>query len=83
MRTTKIQPVFAAAAYAAAPDERQVREMAAHIDPEKNRRHGHLVAARGRGLSFLRPMVCAWQARRLLAESSVPGSVRGDGPFIR
>ena len=39
--------------------------------------------ARARGLSFCRPMVRAGQALRLLAESSVPGAVRGDGPFIR
>ena len=36
-----------------------------------------------RGLSFCRPMVRAGQALRLLAESSVPGAVRGDGTFIR
>ena len=83
VRTAKLQPVFAAAVCAADPDERHVRKMAAHIDPEKNRRHGYLLAARGRGLSFCRPMVRAGQARRLLAESSVPGAVRGDGPFIR
>ena len=39
--------------------------------------------ARARGLNFCRPMVRAGQALRLLAESSVPGAVRGDGPFIR
>lgn len=39
--------------------------------------------ARARGLSFCRPMVHAGQARRLLAESSVLGAVRGDVPFIR
>ena len=39
--------------------------------------------ARARGLSFCRPMVHAGPALRLLAESSVPGAVRGDGPFIR
>ena len=53
------------------------------IDPEKHHRHGHLLAARSRGLSFCHPIVCAGQALRLLAESSVPGAVRGDGPFIR
>jgi hypothetical protein len=46
-------------------------------------RHDHLLAARSRGLSFCRLMVRAGQARRLLAESSVPGAVRQDGPFIR
>ena len=83
MRTAKIQPVFAAAVCAADPDERYVREMVAQIDPEKHHRHGHLLAARSRGLSFFRLMVRAGQARRLLAVSHVPGSVRGDGPFIR
>ena len=83
MRTAKLQPVFAAAVCAADPDERHVREMAAQINPEKHHRHGHLLAARSRGLSFCRPMVRAGQALRLLAESSVPGAVRGDGPFIR
>jgi hypothetical protein len=34
-------------------------------------------------LSFFRLMVRAGQARRLLAVSYVPGSVRRDGPFIR
>ena len=83
VRTAKLQPVFAAAVCAVGSDERHVREIAAQIDPEKHHRHGHLLAARGRGLRFCRPMVRAGQARRLLAESSVPGAVRGDGPFIR
>ena len=83
VRTAKLQPVFAAAVCAADPDERHVREMVAQIDPEKHHRHGHLLAARSRGLSFCRPMVRAGQALRLLAESSVPGVVRGDGTFIR
>lgn len=39
--------------------------------------------ARACGSSFCRPMVRAGQALRLLAESSVPGAVRGYGPFIR
>ena len=83
MRTAKLQPVFAAAVCAADPDERHARKMVGQINPEKNLRHGLLLAARGRGLSFCRPMVRAGQARHLLAESSVPGAVRGDGPFIR
>ena len=74
MQTAKSQPVFAADVCAADPDERPVREMTAQIDPEKHHRHGHLLAARSCGLSFCRPM---------LAESSMPGAVRGDGPFIR
>ena len=83
MRTAKLKPGFAAAVCAADPDERHVREMVAQIDSEKHHRHGYLLAARSRELSFCRPMVRAGQARRLLAESSVPGAVRGDGPFIR
>ena len=83
MRTAKIQPVFAAAVCVSDPGERPVREMVAQIDPEKHHQHGHLLAARSRGLSFCRPMVRAGQALRLLAGSSVPGAVRGDGPFIR
>ena len=61
----------------------QREDILGQIDPEKHHRHGHLLAARSRGLSFCRPMVRAGQALRLLAESSVPGAVRGDGPFIR
>ena len=61
----------------------QCEDILGQIDPEKHHRHGHLLAARSRGLSFCRPMVRAGQALRLLAESSVPGAVRGDGPFIR
>jgi len=53
--------------------------MVAQIDPEKHHQRGHLLAARSRGLSFCSPMVRAGQALRLLAESSVPGAVRGDG----
>ena len=83
VRTEKLQPVFAAAVCAAALGERHVRDMVGQIDPEKHHRHGHLLAARSRGLSFCPPMVRAGQALRLLAESSVPGAVRGDGPFIR
>ena len=83
VQTSKIQPVFAATVCAADPDEIHARVMAGQIDPEKHYRHGHLLAARGRGLRFCRPMVRAGQARCLLAESFVPGAVRGDGPFIR
>ena len=57
--------------------------MVGQINPEKHFRHGHLLAARGRGLSFCRPMGRAGQARCLLAESFVPGAVRGDGSLIR
>ena len=61
----------------------QREDILGQIDPEKHHHHGHLLAARSRGLSFCHPMVRAGQALRLLAESSVPGAVRGDGPFIR
>ena len=57
--------------------------MVGQINPEKHFRHGHLLAARGRGLSFCRPMVHTGQALRLLAESFVLGAVRGDGSLIR
>ena len=52
MWAAKPQPVFAAVVCAADPDERNVRKMAAQIDPAKHHRHGHLLADRGRGLSF-------------------------------
>ena len=83
VRTAKLQLVFAAAVCAADPDERHARKMVGQINPEKYFRHGHPLAIRSRRLSFCRPMVRAGQALRLLAESSVPGAVRGDGPFIR
>lgn len=67
MRNEKLQPVFAAAVCAAALGERHVRDMVGQIDPEKPRRHGHLLAARSRGLSFCHPTVRAGQARRLLS----------------
>jgi len=83
VRTAKLQLVFAAAVCAADPDERHARKMVGQINPEKYFRHGHLLAARGRGLSFCHPMGRAGQERRLLGESSVPDAVWGDSPFIR
>ena len=83
VRTAKLQPVFAVAVCAADFDEKNARKMVCQISPEKHFRHGRLLATSGRRLRFLRPMVRAGQARRLLAESPVPGAVRGDGPFIR
>ena len=61
----------------------QREDIPSQIDSEKHHRHGHLLAARSRGLSFCRSMVRAGQARRLLAESFVLRAVRGYGPFIR
>lgn len=83
VRSAKLQPVFAATVCAAGSDERHVREIAAQIDSEKHLRHGHLLAARCRGLSFCRPVVRAGQARRLLAQASVLGATRRNFPFIR
>lgn len=59
----------------------QREDIPGQIDSEKH--NGHLLEASCRGLSFCRLMVHAGQARRLLAESSAPGAVRGGGPFIR
>ena len=79
MWTAKLKPGFAAAVCAAYSDERHSRKIVDQINPEKT----SVVVGCSRGLSFFRPMARAGQAQHLLAESFVPGAVRGDGLCIR